>query len=339
MTKPFGKSDEMKKATPFLYARISTDEQSVQDGKINDVFKKTAIKRQIKLIQDLLKSQGLPKVKKENIYAEVASGRKSDRPQWLAIQSAIMAHNGPAFIVIKSPSRWARELDSAVEAWAPLKRKNTPVYAIFDNIQTGHAGDLRPQESLWFLLNSGFAALGSDEQKVKADQGVKRQKAEGALAGTGSSLYPFARRDPLEVFLENEDLLTIPKGKKKFAELIEVQSMPNGMKAVSVNSLRLKVNSLREKLNAQQFKQWLAFRAYLRNKLIELDSDPWVGKLAISSGSKANYYPARALMRMAGLYLTKPAEHLQPKIEVLETVIKEFPQYLSDKDKKRRGKR
>ena len=214
-----------------------------------------------------------------------------------------------------------------------------PVYAIADNIQTGTNIDRRPQESLWFLLNQGFSSLQSTEQTVKAEAGVERQESEGALAGEGSSLFPFAVRDPLAVLLDNEYLLNQTKGATKLKNLIETQTMPNGMKAVSVAGLRTKLKELRSNLSAQQFDEWLEFRTMMRNWLIELDADGWTGRLNISKGSKENYYPARALLRMAGLYLVRPHEFRQPSKDYLEDVVANFTQYLSDKDKLRRGKR
>jgi len=340
MTKPFGADKWMKKAEPFGYFRLSTEEQSVQDEKVKDPFKKTTIKRQIKLVQDELKRQGLPKLKKKNMYAEIASGTKTNRKQWLLLRAAVMAHDGPAFVVVKSPSRWARNVEDAVEAWAPLKRRGIALFAIADNIQTGTNTDRRPQESLWFLFNQGWASLFSTEQQEKADDAVERQeKEEGALAGSGASLYPFATQDPLLVLLENEWLLNEKRGAGKLAQTIENLTMPNGMNATTVAGLRKKVNDLRAVLTPEEFNEWIAFRTMLRNWLIELDVDPWVGRLKIKKGSKTNFYPSRALMRMAGLYLTRPNEFKKPSRDYLENVVTNFTDFLSDKDKKRRGKR
>jgi len=339
MTKAFGKDKWMEKAEPYGYFRISTEKQSVQDEKQKDAKKKTTIKRQIKEVQDSLKAQGLPKLKNKNIYAEVASGTKTNRGEWLKVRSEVMAHEGPAFIVIKAPSRWARNVEDAVEAWAPLKRRGIPVYAIGDNIQTGTNTDKRPQESLWFLFNQGFAALSSVEQSVKSIKGVERQESEGALAGSGSSLFPFATQDPLEILLEYEWLLNEKRGAGKLAETIENLSGKNGMKAGSVSGVRIKLKELRASLTPNEFDEWLAFRTMIRNWLIELDADGWTGRLNISKGSKTNYYPSRALLRMAGLYLTNPSKHTKPSKEFLEEVVKNFTKYLSDKDKNRRGKR
>ena len=341
MTKPFGQSDLMKKARVFGYFRISDEEQSAGDAKIPDPLRKTQIKRQIKTVQDELKRKGLPSIKKGDIYAEVASGRKQDRKEWLRLQADVMAHAGPAFVAIKSPSRWARNADAAVYAWKPLKDKGVPIFAVVDNIQTGSAKDPRPQESLWFLFNTGFSALSSDEQAVKADLAVERQLAEGAFPGIGASVYPFARMDPYLAYLENEFLMSEPKGKSKLRLTVENLTMPNGMKSQSVQNITRHLQKIRSNLTPEQFQnEYLPFREWIRNKLVELDADPWTGRNPdLSAGSKTNFYPARALMRMSGLYLKEPWKFDKPDYSFLDEVIVDFVNYLSDKDKKRRGKR
>jgi len=42
---------------------------------------------------------------------------------------------------------------------------------------------------------------------------------------------------------------------------------------------------------------------------------------------------------MTGLYLKDPINFPQPTTEFIEEVLTDFPKYLSDKDKKKRGKR
>jgi len=338
--KPFGKSDMMKKATPFIYARISTEEQSAGDEGIKDPKKKSVIKRQIKQIQDELKKQGLPQAKPENIYAEVASGTKRERKQWLAVRAAAMGHNGKAFVVVKDTTRWARSLRHAVVAWDTLMTRGIPVYAITSNIQTGSDTDLRPDEESWFVLNSVMSAKTSQIQKKKADDSVDRQKQEGVIAGVGSSLYPFASQDPLRVLLANEYMLSQPKGSSRLNAMVEAQSYPNGMKASSVPNLRRKLTEIREKLTEKEFQEWLEFRDFIRELTITQGVDAWTGKQRyLPVGDKKNYWPMRAVMRMSGAYIGKPYDFDKPSVQFIGEVLKEFPSYLSDKDKKRRGKR
>ena len=174
----FGKSEWMINGTPLAYTRISTDKQSVDDKKQTDPKKKASLKRQFKEINDALKAQGLPVAKPENWFAEVASGTKVDRTQWIAARRAAMANEGPTVMVVKDPSRWARNVDAAVNAWSPLKERGIPVYAVITGVQTGTALDRRPSENFFFLLNSGFAAQVSEVQQKKAEAGRDRQREE-----------------------------------------------------------------------------------------------------------------------------------------------------------------
>jgi hypothetical protein len=288
-----------------------------------------------------LKILGLPPVKNSDWFVEIGTGTNANRTEWKAMRAAAMAHNGPAFVAVKDPTRWARNVDDAVEAWAPLKRKGVPIFAVSTGIQTGDAiHGRRPSENFFFLLNSGFAAQTSEIQQEKADAGVERQKGEGALAGTGSSLFPFALRDPLQVYMENEHLLSQTRGKSKLKATVETLSNPNGMKAVSVGGLERKLEAWRKNLTNEQFIEYLEFREWLRQKSIALDADAWTDKTPyLPRGSKTNYYPMRAIMRMSGLYLGNPHKFEKPDYKFLAKVEKNYVDYLSDKDKKRRGKR
>jgi DNA invertase Pin-like site-specific DNA recombinase len=332
-----GPDDWMKKATPFGYARISTDKQSVEDKRVDDPKKKTTIKRQIKEVNDALKAKGLPEIKPENFYAEVASGRRRDRPEWLKVRAAAMAHPGRAFMVVKDPSRWARNSNAAVIAWDPLMQREIPLYAASDGLQTGTATDIRPNELLLFQMASGFAANVSDVQSKKAGSGVKRQREEGAIAGKGTSLFPFASVDPLKVFQDNKKMLGEGRsGPANLKRAIGLISNPNGMKAQSSVNLFNREKARRENLTPSKYNEWRDFRERMRQRLIRLDSDPWA-----SGGNKNGKldYKANALLRMSGNYLKSPWMFEMPTEDFLNEVELNFPQYLSDKDKKRRGKR
>ena len=336
----YGAAKWMKKAKSFGYARISTEKQAAADKKQKVVKKKPVLVRQMNEVNENLKKLGLPPVKAGDWYVEIGTGTNAERTQWKAMRAAAMEHRGPAFVVVKDPTRWARNVDDSVEAWAPLKRKGIPIFAVSTGIQTGDAlHGRRPSENFFFLLNSGFAAQTSEIQQEKADAGVERQTKEGALSGTGSSLFPFAQRDPIQVYIENEHLLSLPKGGKKLKDAVQLLSNPNGVKASSVAGITNKLKKWRENLTNDQFIEYLGFREWLRNKSVELDSDPWVGKLDIERGSKKNYYVMRAIMRMSGLYLTNPHMFEKPSYRFLANVEKNYVDYLSDKDKKRRGHR
>jgi DNA invertase Pin-like site-specific DNA recombinase len=332
----FGASDWFKKATMIGYARISTDKQSKDDRRVKTVKKKSTIKRQMKLVNDTLKAQGLPQVKDENFFAEIASGRKKDRAEWRKAIAKALATKGRVVMVVKDPARWARNVDNAVQAWVPLKDRGIPVYAVVTGIQTGTEEELRPQESFVFLLNSGFAESQSTEQAVKARLGVARQKEEGVLAGKGTSLFPFARRDPLRVYLENMDMLTQPRGRAKLARLVELESMPNGMKAQSVQNLQRRVLKRLEGLTPDEMESYMEYRDNIRERLQRIGADPW----AVKGNSKGKPdFKANALLRMTGAYLKDPSEFQQRPDEELNEIELNFVEFLSDKDKERIRKR
>lgn len=331
-----GPDEWMKTATPFGYARISTDKQSVEDKRVDDPKKKTTIKRQMKEVNDQLKAQGLPQIKEENWFAEVASGRRRDRPQWRMAQAAALDHDGRAFMVVKDPSRWARNSNAATIAWDPLMLREVPLYSSGDGISTGTELDIKPTQLLMMQMKSGFAANVSAVQAAKAGAGVKRQRDEGAIAGKGTSLYPFAPADPLMVFEANKKMLSRTNGKRDLRNTIGLISNPNGIKAQSVVNLFKREKERRENLTPQEYKAWFDFRQLMRQRLLRLDSDPW----ATSDNKQGKLeYKANALLRMSGNYLKSPWMFEEPTQEFLDEVELNFPEYLSDKDKKRRGKR
>jgi len=341
----YGAADDFKKATMFAYTRISTDKQTKEDKKevMRDGKKvprpakqKTTLKRQFKEIQDLLKKEKLPQVKPENWFAEVASGTKKDRTQWKALREAVLKHQGKAVVVVKDPSRWARNVDAAVDAWIPLKARETPVFAIGTGIQTGHDNDLRPSESFFFLLNSGFAAQTSQVQKKKAEDAVVRQKEEGVLAGKGRSVYPFARNDPLRVLQANLALLSDKGGLAKLGRLVELETMPNGMSRTATRRLIDFNAKFLSELNDKEQQEYFDVRDFIQEKLRELNSDPWATKG--NNKGKTNF-AANALYRMTGLYMKEPWNHKVPTFDFMNEVIRDFPTYLSDKDLDRRAKK
>jgi len=334
MSDGFGKSDWMTKAEPFGYFRISTEKQSVEDKKQTDPKKKQTIKRQIKEVQDLLKRQGLPPLKPSNIFAEVASGSKGKRTQWRLLREAALLHNGRAFIVVKDPSRWARNVDAAVNAWTPLKERNIPVYAIATGIQTGTYADKRPSENFFFLLNSGFAAQVSEVQSKKAIDATERQRGEGAFSSKGRSVYPYALKDPYDAYFENKHLASISQS--RHAQAMENATMPNGVKKSADTRLINDMAVIEAALTKAEIEQFLAYRKRLAERLKRIGYDSWAAK-----GNKAGKqdWRSNALYRMSGNYLTNPQSFPMPSEEFLDEVERDFAQFLSDKDKKRRGKR
>jgi hypothetical protein len=332
----FGPSDYFKKATMFGYTRISDAKQSVDDRKTTDPKKKKTLIRQFNEINAALKKKDLPPLKKENWFAEVASGPKRNRTQWIAAREAALNHDGVAVMVVKDPSRWARNVDWAVEAWIPLKQRGIPVYAVVTGIQTGTIQDRRPSENFFFLLNSGFAAQVSEVQQKKAEAGRDRQRAEGAADFKGKSVFPFAGKDPVAVYNDNFDILGRKNGVPDMKRRIDKDSNPDGMSFSAATRLIKDLNAIRVRLTQLEWRDYLEFRERLRERLIKLDSDAWASK-----GNKQGKldYRSNALYRMSGLYLKEPYNYPMPTEEFLDRVERDFVEYLSDKDKKRRGKK
>jgi len=338
-SKTYGYEPWMKKARVLGYARISTEKQSAADRKQTDPMKKPVIKRQIEEVNDVLKGLGVNKIKAGDWYAEVASGTKRDRPKWLELQADAINHKGPTLVVVKDPSRWARNTRAAVRAADDLMTAGVPVFAVNTGLQTGDdVHGRRPSEFFFFLVNSGFASQTSEIQQEKADAGVKRQLKEGALAGEGTSLYPFARMDPYEAILENPDLQKTMSG-SKFAQLISDLTGENGVTKGAATASINKFKVIRAKLTPNQLVEYMDFRRLLREILLEADVDPWTSRIKTKKGSKANFFEMRALLRMAGLYLAKPYDFVPLTEKRIEEIRGDFPRFLSDKDKARRGKR
>jgi len=338
-SKTYGYEPWMKKARVLGYARISTEKQSAADRKQTDPMKKPVIKRQIEEVNAVLKGLGVNKIKAGDWYAEVASGTKRDRAKWLELQADAINHKGPTLVVVKDPSRWARNTRAAVRAADDLMTAGVPVFAVNTGLQTGDdVHGRRPSEFFFFLVNSGFASQTSEIQQEKAEAGVKRQLSEGALAGEGTSLFPFARMDPYEAILENPDLQKT-MSKSKFAQFISDLTGENGPSKSAASGAVEKFMVIRAKLTPPRLKEYMQYRSDLRAILIENDSDPWTSRSKTKSGSKANYYKMRALLRMAGLSLAKPWQFEQLSDNAIQEVLNDFPRFLSDKDKARRGKR
>jgi len=338
----FGPSDWFPKAEAFGYYRLSDGKQTADDRRVKTVLKKETLKRQQAEVDKALKSFGLKPIKAKRRYADIGSGTNPNRKDWLRLIADVVAHDGPAYIVVKDPSRWARDVDAAVEAWAPLKRKGIPVFAVVTGIQTGTQKEKRPTENFFFLLNSGFAAQVSETQQKKGIEAFQRQMREGVLAGQGFTLYPFAREDPLLILRDNMDLLQVPKkeggGAEKLKELVMLTAGPNGpANRQAVERLRPILRQIME-MPIDEQNTYYDVRKKIRDYLIQNKHDPWARAKNLPVGKI--HFPSRALLRMTGLYLNKPWDGWKPPTDAdITEYTEKFSEYLSDKDKKRRGRK
>ena len=79
-------------------------------------------------------------------------------------------------------------------------------------------------------------------------------------------------------------------------------------------------------------------REKIRNYLIENGHDPWARAKNLPVGKL--HFPSRALLRMTGLYLTSPWDGWKPPTDDdITEYTEKFTMYLSDKDKKRKGRK
>ena len=335
----FGLSEWMKQGVPLVYSRISDNDQDKTNKSIKEAKKKPVIKKQFDFVNSRLKADGLPIGKKENWFAEVASGTNRDRGQWKAMmQKAVaMAANGERpFIVVQDPSRFARNARHAMVAIDTLHEAGVPVYAAREGLQTGSLGDIHPIEELIFIQLLGSAAFVSQEQKKKADQSVDTAKEEGTASATGYSLFPFSERDPLDVYYENIDVLRAKPlagigGPKAWASIVANLTAPNGPSISSVsNTLRKAETKRREKLSDKEYKAWRAYRTKIRNILIERGADPW----AKTTPSGKFDFPSQALMMMVSRSLTEPWLFRQRSDKEIEEYLTNPKPYLSVKDSK-----
>ena len=329
-----GPSDWMKKATILGYARISDAKQDTASRKEKDPLKKPVLIAQMDEVNKSLKNLKLPKVKEW--FAEVRSGTERDRPKWIEVQGRaqeLAAEGKRVLIVVKEPARWARNARHAFSAFDVLHEKGIPVLAAREGIQTGSKGDLHPTEELLFVQLGGSSAFVSQEQKKKADTSVEVAKEAGVTSGKGTTLYPFAAEDPLDVYVENIHRVSKKKkdggwSKQSFRDYVADTTSPHGPAATAVVGVGNKEIERRKKLNAEEYQAWYDYRKKIRNLLIEAEHDP----LARATKSGDINWSVRALMRMVGRYLDEPWKYIQRSDEEIQEILSDYPKYLSGKD-------
>lgn len=335
----FGPSDWMKKATPLIYTRVSTNDQDPKSAGIKERKKKPILVKQYKFINERLKQAGMKQAPNSDWYAEVASGTNRHRGQWNAIQQKAisMANSGKrVYIAIQDPSRWARNTRHSMVALDTLHDFGVPVYAAREGIQTGSVDDIHPTEELIFMQLQGSASYTSQIQKEKAEQAVETSKKEGTVSAKQLSLFPFAKRDPLDVYLENLDTLMAPAkagvgGPKAHATIVANQTAPNGPTVSAVKDrMRRDETARREKLTPAEYKRWRMYRNKIRNILIKRNADPW----AKTTDAGEYDFGSQALMMMAGRSLVEPWIYRERTDKEIKEYLENPKPYLSVGDSK-----
>lgn len=329
-----GASDWFKKAHIVGYGRISDEQQDKASKKQKDPMKKPILVKQREEVERQLKSLKLPKPKEW--FMEVNSGTLRNRPAWMKMQSRVkelVASGKRVVVVVKDPSRWSRNARHGMRVIDDLHEIGVPVFAANAGIQTGSVGDLHPTEELLFLSLSGSGAFVSQVQKEKADTAVDVSKELGIMSGKGTSLFPFAEKDPLLLIEENLYRMNLPKSEggwsnQQFYDTISLQNQPHGISPQGVKNEINRIIQRRKDLNEEEYQAYLDYRTMIRNKLVEAQHDPYAR--VTKEGSID--WPVRSLMRMTGRYLAEPNKYRQRSIEEIDEILDNYTEYLSGKD-------
>ena len=153
------------------------------------------------------------------------------------------------------------------------------------------------------------------------------------MSSKGTSLFPFAREDPLDAYYDQLPLLVVPTreggGPTALKATVAAMSSPNGPTATSMTRYVDVEEERRKKLTEKEYQDWYEYRKFIRDLLIELDHDPYATK--INREGTINW-KARALMRMTGRYLQEPWIYTRRSRDEIDKILKSPKEYLGTKD-------
>ena len=331
----------MKKATPFIYARISSQEQ-VADEATKPIKEQTPIKDQISAIQTALKKEyGLKQAKQEHIFVDLATGNDMDRPGFKAFMEAILNHPGRAFVALSEPSRWSRNITLGEEAYAPLYRRNIPKLITGDGTMSHTQQVPRPNEQALLSMRSIFAQAERGQLIQRVNQKKDTLISQGILPAGIGSFYPFARQDPLDVLLQNVSLIDVPVkqggGGAALGRLVVSATAPNGPQSPGWYKKELeRQNERKAKLTPEELATWMAFRRKWRAIQKDRDYDSQKDGPITSLERKDVDWGMKAAQRFANGYLRYPFDpkYRMPTDAEIEEYLTNPKEYLSDNDKR-----
>jgi len=340
MMSEYNLSPWMKKATPFVYLRLSSEYQAKGDaGK--PIEKQSWAIDQLASIEEYLKKNGLKTPKKIHVFRDLGSGADFTSRQGIQdLLAAIHAHKGRAYIAISEPSRWGRNTVLGNELYAPLYRRDIPLLSTSDGLVSGTATEPRPNAQFLFTIKQGMGDTERGRLVERVKRKVATRKASGILSAAVGSLFPFARQDPLDLLIENINLPNIPQkeggGVNALMRLVEAASAPNGAPFSWGNNERKRENERRGKLTPEEYEAWYAFRKKIRAIFANRDYDPARTVPIRSLKRTGTDYGAKALQRMAGGYLAQPFDPAYSALDdsQIEEILANPKDYLSDADKK-----
>jgi len=340
MTEEYGIPPWMKKATPFVYLRLSSEYQAKGDaGK--PLEKQSWSIDQLESIKSFLKANGMKMPKEGNIFRDLASGGTMDREGLQRLIEAVMMHKGRAYVAVVEPSRFGRNSTLAFEQLAPLYRKDIPLLSTDDALVSGTLKEPRTNAHLLFTIRMGVSEVERGTLSTRVNRRKEQRKEQGILSAGIGSLFPFARKDPLDVLLENESLVDVPVkeggGQNALGRLVVSGSAPNGAPAMSWTAAeRLRLAPIRAKLTPEQFNEWKDYRRKIRAIFASRDFDPARGAKVVSLNRKDIDWGSKALQRMAGGYIAQPYDEAYFPLDddSIQDILSNPLEYLSDADKK-----
>jgi len=348
----------MKKAVPFAYYRISTEEQAKDDaGK--EPSKMGTLQDQRTFVLEELKRNKLPIPKPKNEFYEVKSAKNMDRPELKKLLESMFSEASKGkrvFLAIKDPSRWTRNYILGDEVYAQLWRRNIPIISVLSGgVLRETIDEPRPNQDFMFNILTGVATVENTVKKQKSLLKAQMQRETGILPGSARTLYPFAIKDPLDVIVEER--YRLPPTKKEdngltkaaFGRHVADNTGTYGMSPSGWQRFTQDLDAIQARLTPEEYQQWYDYRKKIQAILRERDYDPSSTAPIKTLSRKKPDFPSIALFRMAGGFLKEPytPEYKMLDDEEIADILLNFKDYLSNKSKellrttigKRKGRR
>ena len=147
----------------FLYARVSTDQQT------------TGLEAQVRALKEYCTRNGITEYE---IFAdENQSGTKSSRPSLDRMMNAVK-NNGASCVVVYSFSRFARSVTHMLSGLEVMKAHDTSFVSLTEKVDTQS-----PIGKAMFVIISAIAQLERDLISERVKNGLANARAKGKLIG------------------------------------------------------------------------------------------------------------------------------------------------------------
>lgn len=159
------------------YARVSTKEQNLH------------------LQEDALKEAGC-----EEIYTDIASGSKSQRP---GLDKALEFIRAGDTLIVWKLDRLGRSIQHLIETVSTLSKRKVAFKSLQENIDTTSSGG-----KLIFHMFSALAEFERDLIRERTDAGLKAARARGRMGGRPSLLDDRQIKRMLEMYEEQKNTVS-----------------------------------------------------------------------------------------------------------------------------------